>query len=100
MLWCKSWADQERFSRVWHDREDVRDAYDHQKAKVRPSSPVDVIAANPCLQLFTCGSGKVSQGVKKVLTDIIKEAKGFTDEEAAAAFERAIQGRYATDIFE
>ncbi|RPD61291.1 bifunctional P-450:NADPH-P450 reductase [Lentinus tigrinus ALCF2SS1-6] len=69
--------------RIWHDREEVRDAYDHQKAK-----------------FFTCGSGKVAQGVKKVLTELIKEAKGFTAEEAAAAFERAIQGRYATDIFE
>lgn len=51
-------------------------------------------------QFFTCGSGKVAQGVKKVLTDLIKEARGFSDEEASAAFERAIQGRYATDIFE
>lgn len=51
-------------------------------------------------QLFTCGSGKVAQGVKRVLTDVIKEARSYTDEEAAAAFERAIQDRYATDIFE
>ena len=31
---------------------------------------------------------------------MIKEARGFTDEEAAAAFERATVGRFATDIFE
>ena len=42
----------------------------------------------------------MAQGVKKVLTDLIKESRGLTDEEAAASFERAIQGRYATDIFE
>ncbi|KAI0738944.1 bifunctional P-450:NADPH-P450 reductase [Daedaleopsis nitida] len=69
--------------RAWHDRAEIKNAYDNLGAR-----------------FFTCGSGKVAQGVKKVLTDLIKEAKGFSDEEAASAFERAIQGRYATDIFE
>ncbi|KIP12117.1 hypothetical protein PHLGIDRAFT_98480 [Phlebiopsis gigantea 11061_1 CR5-6] len=49
---------------------------------------------------FVCGSGRVSRGVKEVLTAMIKEVKGSSDEEAAAAFERATVGRYATDIFE
>ncbi|TBU21312.1 bifunctional P-450:NADPH-P450 reductase [Dichomitus squalens] len=69
--------------RVWHDRLDVRNYFDNLGAK-----------------FFTCGSGKVAQGIKKVLTDIIKEARVCTDEDAAALFERAIQGRYATDVFE
>ncbi|KAI0676431.1 fatty acid hydroxylase [Trametes maxima] len=69
--------------RAWHDRAAIRQAYDHQNAK-----------------FFTCGSGKMAQGVKKVLTDIIQEARGCSDDEAARLFERAIQGRYATDIFE
>ena len=50
--------------------------------------------------MFVCGSAKIARGIKEVLTAIIKEAKGCSDEEAAAAFERATVGRYATDIFE
>ncbi|OSC96348.1 fatty acid hydroxylase [Trametes coccinea BRFM310] len=69
--------------RVWHDRELVKQAYDQQNAR-----------------LFTCGSGKMAQGIKKVLTELIKESRGCSDDEAARLFERAIQGRYATDIFE
>ncbi|KAI8976616.1 fatty acid hydroxylase [Trametes punicea] len=69
--------------RVWYDRAIVKEAYDHQNAK-----------------LFTCGSGKMAQGIKKVLTKLIKESRNCSDEEAARLFERAIQGRYATDIFE
>ena len=42
----------------------------------------------------------MAQGIKRVLTEIIKEARGCSDEQATAAFERAIEGRYATDIFE
>lgn len=38
--------------------------------------------------------------MKDVLTAMIKEDKGYSDEEAAAAFERATVGRFATDIFE
>ena len=53
-----------------------------------------------CEQYYVCGSGKVSRGIKDVLVAIIKEVRGYTDEEAAASFERAIEGRYATDIFE
>ncbi|KAI0631143.1 fatty acid hydroxylase [Trametes polyzona] len=69
--------------RAWHDRALVRDAYDNQNAR-----------------FFTCGSGKMAQGVKKVLTQMIKESRNCSDEEASKLFERAIQGRYATDIFE
>lgn len=95
-------------SRAWHDRADIRNAYDNLGARVCVTMLMTVlpfshrsslfIAVNT--QLFTCGSGKVAQGVKRVLTDVIKEARSYTDEEAAAAFERAIQDRYATDIFE
>ncbi|KAI9067866.1 fatty acid hydroxylase [Trametes sanguinea] len=69
--------------RVWHDRELVKQAYDHRNAR-----------------LFTCGSGKMAQGIKRVLTELIKESRSCSDDEAARLFERAIQGRYATDIFE
>ncbi|KAI0356058.1 fatty acid hydroxylase [Trametes cingulata] len=69
--------------RAWQDRAIIKNAYDHENAR-----------------LFTCGSGKMAQGVKKVLTAIIQESRGCSDEEAAVLFERAIQGRYATDIFE
>ena len=50
-------------------------------------------------QFFTCGSSKVAQGVKKVLTEIITDRR-FSDERAAVAFEKAFQGRYTTNIFE
>ncbi|KAI0819916.1 fatty acid hydroxylase [Trametes gibbosa] len=69
--------------RAWKDRAIVHEAYDHQGAR-----------------FFTCGSGKMAQGVKKMLTEFIKESRDCSDEEAARLFERAIQGRYATDIFE
>lgn len=39
-------------------------------------------------------------GVKEVLTRMIKESRDCSDEDAAMLFEKAIQGRYATDIFE
>ena len=51
-------------------------------------------------QYFVCGTTKVARGIKETLTAIIKEARGVDDVEAAAMFERASTGRYATDIFE
>ncbi|KAH9922456.1 cytochrome P450 [Fomitopsis serialis] len=68
--------------RAWLDREEVREAYNAQA------------------KLYTCGSRKVAQGIKEVLTKIIKEAKGIDDTMADEMFQHAIKGRYATDIFE
>ncbi|KAH8103110.1 fatty acid hydroxylase [Cristinia sonorae] len=69
-------------NRVWNDRADINNAFD---AGAR---------------FFTCGSRKVANGVKDVLTAIIKEKRQCSDEEAAALFQRATQSRYATDIFD
>lgn len=68
--------------RVWHDRRALDGLYEAGA------------------KWFVCGSGKVARGVKEVLTAMIKESRGYSDEEAAAAFERATVGRFATDIFE
>ncbi|KAJ3553744.1 hypothetical protein NM688_g3453 [Phlebia brevispora] len=68
--------------RVWHDRKDLDGLY---KAGAK---------------YYVCGSGKVARGVKDVLTAIIKEVREVDDAEAAALFERATVGRFATDIFE
>ncbi|EKM58057.1 uncharacterized protein PHACADRAFT_139651 [Phanerochaete carnosa HHB-10118-sp] len=68
--------------RVWHDRRALDGLYEAGA------------------KWFVCGSGKVSSGVKVVLTAMIKESRGYDDKEAAGAFERATVGRFATDIFE
>lgn len=88
-------------SRAWQDRTLVRGAYDHHNARVSdlPGTALRILAYRD-VQLFTCGSGKMALGVKKVLTQMIKESRDCSDEEAAMLFEKAIQGRYATDIFE
>ncbi|KAJ3487812.1 hypothetical protein NLI96_g3280 [Meripilus lineatus] len=69
--------------RIWHDRSDIRHAYDEAGAK-----------------FFTCGSRKVAEGVKQVLMSIICEARGVSEEEGALLFDRAILERYSTDVFE
>ena len=51
-------------------------------------------------QFYTCGSRKVAQGIREVLTRIIQEARGVDDAAADELFQRAIRDRYATDIFE
>ncbi|TFY58023.1 hypothetical protein EVJ58_g6664 [Rhodofomes roseus] len=68
--------------RAWLDREEVREAYNAQA------------------KFYTCGSRKIAQGIKEVLTKVIKEAQNLDDTAADEMFQRAIRGRYATDIFE
>ena len=51
-------------------------------------------------QFYTCGSRKIAQGIREVLTRIIKEGRGVDDAAADELFQRAIRDRYATDIFE
>ena len=80
-------------SRLRHDCAEVRNMYDNQGGKVcffcAFGTGPSIAQALLLWQFFTCGSSKVAQGVKKVLTEIIKEAHGFSDERAAAAFEKA-----------
>ncbi|KAI0070911.1 cytochrome P450 [Panus rudis PR-1116 ss-1] len=68
--------------RAWHDREDINNAFD---AGAR---------------FFTCGSRKIAEGVRTVLTAIIKDRHGTDDATAEKLFERASLSRYATDIFD
>jgi len=68
--------------RAWLERAAINEAYDtHAK-------------------FYTCGARKIAQGIKEVLTKIIMEQQKVNEPEASAMFERAIQDRYATDIFE
>ncbi|KAK7678479.1 hypothetical protein QCA50_018539 [Cerrena zonata] len=69
--------------RVWQDRKDVIEIFDNGA------------------KCYTCGSRKVAEGVREVLTKIIKEKDNLEDEKAAALFHRAVEAsRYATDIFD
>jgi hypothetical protein len=51
-------------------------------------------------QFYVCGSSKVAIGVKGSLIELFRQSKGYSMEEAGAAFDRICKGRYATDIFE
>ncbi|KAH9891895.1 bifunctional P-450/NADPH-P450 reductase [Cubamyces lactineus] len=84
------------FSRSPSDSEGCRYVQD----RLRHDSK-DVI--NAFLQggkFYVCGSSKVSTGVKQVLVQFFKETRNLNDEEALATFEKVMNGRYATDIFE
>ncbi|OCH86408.1 bifunctional P-450/NADPH-P450 reductase [Obba rivulosa] len=70
-------------NRVWHDREDVRAAY------------------NAGCKFFVCGASKIAAGVKETLIAIIKEGKPeLDDSQAEDIFQEITSGRFATDIFE
>ena len=92
------------FSRAWHDREDIKAAYNAQ-AKVcihcHRDNECRMIADAQPDQLYACGSRKVAHGIREVLTKIIKEARSIEDDEIAGQmFQQAVRDRYATDIFE
>ncbi|KDQ16559.1 hypothetical protein BOTBODRAFT_173064 [Botryobasidium botryosum FD-172 SS1] len=67
--------------RVWHDRDDLREAF---KAGCR---------------FYTCGSITLSNAVKETCVKIIKEARSCTDDEADAFFQEKAKERFATDVF-
>ncbi|KAI0783002.1 fatty acid hydroxylase [Abortiporus biennis] len=69
--------------RVWHDREDLAQFFVEDGAK-----------------LYLCGAGKVLNGIKDKLVDIIGERKGLDKKAAAAVFTEVVSGRFATDVFE
>ena len=54
----------------------------------------------PHTQLFVCGSSKVANGVKQALVRFFKETKKSSEEEALVTFDKVMNGRYATDVFE
>lgn len=68
--------------RLWHARHEINGLYE-EGAKY-----------------YVCGSGKVAHAIKDTLTAIIQEQRKVSADEAAAMFERATVGRFATDIFE
>lgn len=89
-----------RTSRVWHDRKELDDLHKAGAKVSRLTQLQTPECSSGTCQYFVCGSGKVARGVKDILTAIIKEARGVDDAEAAALFEKATVGRFATDIFE
>ena len=52
------------------------------------------------LQIYVCGAGRIAAGVKEAIIQFIKEQKKTDDASALAHFEKIMNGRYATDIFE
>ncbi|KAI0655429.1 bifunctional P-450/NADPH-P450 reductase [Cubamyces menziesii] len=68
--------------RLYHDSDDVVEAF--QKGG----------------KLFVCGSSKVANGVKQALVRFFKETKKSSEEEALVTFDKVMNGRYATDVFE
>ncbi|KAL0949758.1 hypothetical protein HGRIS_009796 [Hohenbuehelia grisea] len=68
--------------RVWHDREDVVQAY------------------RAGAKLFACGSGAIAKEVKQKLIAIIQANDGIDEIQAAAKFDVLVEGRFATDVFD
>ena len=51
-------------------------------------------------QFFVCGSNKVASAVKQTIVDFFQERTGSDEAGAREAFDKIMQGRYATDIFD
>ena len=51
-------------------------------------------------QIYVCGSGKIATAVKATLVKIVQEHRSVDDATATATFNKLIQGRFATDVFE
>lgn len=47
-----------------------------------------------------CGAGKIAAGVKQTFVTFLKEQNHLNDEDAVKLFDKIMNGRYATDIFE
>ncbi|KAH9937812.1 fatty acid hydroxylase [Epithele typhae] len=72
----------------------VHDRIGHDKAEV-------VAAYDAGAKFFVCGSGRILQGVKETIVELVKEVRGISDEvEAQKLLNHIMQGRFATDIFE
>lgn len=50
--------------------------------------------------MYVCGAGRIAAGVKETIVAYIKENRQIDDAAALAIFDKIMQGRYATDIFE
>ncbi|KAI0694744.1 fatty acid hydroxylase [Earliella scabrosa] len=51
-------------------------------------------------KIYVCGAGRIAAGVKEAIVRFIKEQKKTDEASALAHFEKIMNGRYATDIFE
>ncbi|TBU21982.1 fatty acid hydroxylase [Dichomitus squalens] len=68
--------------RIWHDRLEVEEAF--KKGG----------------KIYVCGAGKIAAGVKQTIVTFLKEQNNLNDEGAVKLFDKIMNGRYATDIFE
>ncbi|CDO72208.1 hypothetical protein BN946_scf184970.g60 [Trametes cinnabarina] len=84
------------FSRSSDDSEGCRYVQD----RVRHDKPDVVRAFLMGGKFYVCGASKIASGVKQVLVEFFKETRNLDDEGALATFEKVMNGRYATDIFE
>lgn len=86
-------------SRIRHDKELVAKAFD-EGAKVCFDITVYENTLLKALQFYVCGAGKIAAGVKQAIVEYIKEHKPTDETSAVAIFDKIMEGRYATDIFE
>ncbi|KAF5387254.1 hypothetical protein D9757_006892 [Collybiopsis confluens] len=70
--------------RLWHDRQDVINAFQNRA------------------QSFICGSNRVAKAVKMRSVEILRSVRGpeLDQEQAVAELDQLIKGRFATDVFD
>ncbi|KAM5540781.1 hypothetical protein V8D89_005425 [Ganoderma adspersum] len=68
--------------RIWHDRVEVQAAF-KQGGKI-----------------YVCGAGKIAAGVKQTIVTFIKQQNNVDDAGAVKIFDKIMNDRYATDIFD
>ncbi|KAI0693861.1 bifunctional P-450/NADPH-P450 reductase [Cerioporus squamosus] len=84
------------FSRSTADSENCRYIQD----RIRHDKELVAKAFEEGSKFYVCGARKMSAGVKQAIVDYIKENKSTDEAGAVAVFDKIMEGRYATDIFE
>ena len=62
--------------------------------------PRHLVCANTLVKIYVCGAGRIAAGVKQTIIEFLKEEENVDDAGANAMFDKIMNGRYATDIFE
>ncbi|TFK90994.1 bifunctional P-450/NADPH-P450 reductase [Polyporus arcularius HHB13444] len=84
------------FSRSSADSENCRYVQD----RIRHDKELVAKAFDEGAKFYVCGAGKIAAGVKQAIVEYIKEHKPTDETSAVAIFDKIMEGRYATDIFE
>ncbi len=51
-------------------------------------------------QIYVCGAGKIAAGVKQTIVTFLKQQNNVDDAGAVKIFDKIMNDRYATDIFD